>query len=211
MRTFFGEVAAGPRGPALSLHAWGDDHNTLVIGLVAFTLYLRIPQWPNRGYDIDLGYGFSFADSGLHLHWGKRTKVLWYPWDWELHKRWERVEGDSYAKGRMFWIEVPRRMPHGQIATKTSVPYTYKLRSGEVQNVTATYYVSHTEQRWRWLQWLPWPRKTRTSIWVEFSEEVGEERGTWKGGTLGCGYDMLPGESALDCLRRMESERKFLR
>lgn len=211
MRTFFGEVAAGPRGPSLALHGWGDDHNTLVVGLVAFTLYVHVPRWPNRDYDVDRGYGFSFADTGLHLYWGKRTKVLWYPWSWDFYKRWELVAGESYAKDRQIWVEVPPRMPHGQLATKSTAPYTYKLRSGEQQNVTATYYVSHAEWRWRWLKWLPWPRRTESSIWVDFSEEVGEGRGSWKGGTLGCGYRLKPGESPLECLRRMEAERRFPR
>lgn len=47
------------------------------------------------------------------------------------------------------------------------------------------------------------------AIDVQFSDEVGERTGSWKGGTIGCGYNMLPGESPLDTLRRMEAERKF--
>lgn len=211
MRFSFGEVALGPRGPALALHGWGGDHNTLVIGLIAFTLYLHIPQWVIEDYDMDRAYGFSFADTGLHLNWGKRTKVLWYPWSWEFYKRWELVAGDSYARGREFWVELPGRMNHGNLGTKSTAPYVYKLRSGEQQNVTATYYAEHAEWRWRWLQWLPWPRKTSTCICVQFSEEVGEGRGSWKGGTLGCGYELKPGESPLECLRRMERERTFSR
>lgn len=147
MRFRFGEVALGPKGPSLALHGWGDDHNTLVLGLVLFSLYLHVPRWPNQGYDVEMGYGFSFCDTGLHLYWGKRTKVLWYPWSWDFHKRWELVAGGSYATGRDFWIEVPSAMNHGQIATKSTAPYAYKRRSGEVQNVTATYYVTHSEWR----------------------------------------------------------------
>jgi hypothetical protein len=209
MRTFFGEIALGPRGPALALHGWGDDHNTLVLGLVAFTIYLHVPRWPNQRYDIEMGYGFSFCDTGLHLHWGRQTKVLWYPWSWDFYKRWELVEGDNYAKGRTFWIELPRAIDHGNLATKHTADYAYKLRSGDAQKVTATYYVEHQEWRCRWLKWLPWPRKSQTCISVAFSGEVGEGINTWKGGTLGCGYQMRPGESALECLRRMETERTF--
>lgn len=211
MRTFFGEIAAGPRGPALSLHAFGDDHNTLVIGIIACTLYVNVPRWPNRDYDIEMGYGFSFTDIGLHLHWGKRTKVLWYPWSWEFYKRWELVSGGSYAAGREFWIEVPRRMNHGELATKHQYVYTYNRKNGDVQKVVATYYVGSMEHRWRWLQWLPFPRRVSKFISVDFSNEVGEGTGSYKGGVLGCGYDMLPGESALECLQRMERERKFSR
>ena len=44
---------------------------------------------------------------------------------------------------------------------------------------------------------------------VNFSDEVGERSGSWKGGTLGCGYDLLKNETMEQCLRRMEKERKF--
>jgi hypothetical protein len=41
------------------------------------------------------------------------------------------------------------------------------------------------------------------------SKECGERKGSWKGGTLGCSYELLPNETPLDCLKRMEKERKF--
>lgn len=97
------------------------------------------------------------------------------------------------------------------ILWKESHPYQYTLRDGEVQNVTATIGVSEREWRWRWFKWLPFPRRISKTIDVDFSEEVGEERGSWKGGTLGCGYEMLADETPVECLRRMEKERKFER
>lgn len=47
------------------------------------------------------------------------------------------------------------------------------------------------------------------SIDVEFNAEVGERTGSWKGGCIGCGYQMNPNETPLQALRRMEAERKF--
>jgi hypothetical protein len=44
---------------------------------------------------------------------------------------------------------------------------------------------------------------------VEFDREVGERSGTWKGGCIGCGYKMLPGETIAQAIRRMEAERVF--
>ena len=35
------------------------------------------------------------------------------------------------------------------------------------------------------------------------SDEVGEETGSWKGGTIGCGYNLKPGETAEECFDRM--------
>jgi len=42
-----------------------------------------------------------------------------------------------------------------------------------------------------------------------FDREIGERSGSWKGGCIGCGWDMKPGETAEQTLRRMESERTF--
>jgi hypothetical protein len=51
--------------------------------------------------------------------------------------------------------------------------------------------------------------KTQKTISIDFDREVGERKGSWKGGTLGCGYELLPNENPLECLRRMEKDRKF--
>jgi len=41
---------------------------------------------------------------------------------------------------------------------------------------------------------LNWTPITRTAhyIDVQFSDEVGERSGSWKGGTIGCAYEMRP-------------------
>jgi len=43
----------------------------------------------------------------------------------------------------------------------------------------------------------------------KLSKEVGKEKGSWKGGCVGCSYEILPNETPLECLKRMEKERKF--
>lgn len=88
-------------------------------------------------------------------------------------------------------------------------PYRYLLRSGEVQQRIATIHVERREWRLRWLRWTRLGRDVRYYLDVEFSDEVGERSGSWKGGTVGCGYEMRPGETPSQCLRRMESERRF--
>lgn len=132
-------------------------------------------------------YGFVFFADGLHLHWGKSRgrqddpfKLVDMPWHW-------------------------RHREHLVLSEPEKHPYAYRLRSGEVQERTATIRV---ETR-RWTRfWIPW-KLTKKYIDVAFDKEVGERSGTWKGGVLGCSYDMLPGESAAECLGRMELERRF--
>lgn len=132
-------------------------------------------------------YGFIFFGDGLHLHWGKArgrqddpSKIIQMPWGWRHRK-------------------------HEILSEPETHPYRYVLNRGDVQDRTATIKV----ERRTWTRpWLPW-RRVSTYIDVEFNGEIGERSGSWKGGCIGCSYDMLPGESALETLRRMERERKF--
>mgnify|MGYP000896903959 FL=1 len=134
-------------------------------------------------------YGFAFHEEYLWLYHGNdtgrprdgsRTTFL-MPWGWRH---------DDAAH---------RSLPAGEH------DYTYVLRSGEVQKRKARITVEHRE----WTRpWLPW-RRVSDAIWVDFDGEVGERAGSWKGGTTGCGYEMAPGETPLETLRRMEGERKL--
>lgn len=47
------------------------------------------------------------------------------------------------------------------------------------------------------------------TIDIRFSAEVGSRAGSWKGGTIGCSYEMNPGETPEHTLRRMQAVRRF--
>lgn len=96
-----------------------------------------------------------------------------------------------------------------EIIWSETYPYTYVLKNGTVQERLATVKVEEREWRWYWFKWLPLTKKVCKTIAVDFNDEVGERTGSWKGGTLGCGWDMRYGELPIQALRRMESERKF--
>lgn len=85
--------------------------------------------------------------------------------------------------------------------------YTYTLKNGEIQKRKAT--ITVEEREWRRFKRVPLFRMIRRSIDVEFDGEVGERTGSWKGGCVGCGTDLLPNETPLKALRRMEATRKF--
>lgn len=209
MRTFFGEIAIGPSGPAVEVACFNDSHNTLILGLILFKLYLKIPLWFSDGYDIERGYGFSFTRDGLHWHWGTKTRVYWYPWSWD-HYRTAILRPDG-SIWKDFWK--PTLDGRGVIpeTLKERHPYRYLLDDpeGTVQRCTATVNGREMEWRLRCAKWLPWPRLIRRTIDVEFSEEMGSGRGSWKGGVLGTGAEWRRGESMRQALRRMERERRF--
>ena len=88
-------------------------------------------------------------------------------------------------------------------------PYTYTLKSGEIQSRLATIKIREMEHRQLWLKWTSFNNLIRKSIEIDFNDEVGEETGSWKGGCTGCSYELRNTETPLESLRRMEKERKF--
>ena len=141
------------------------------------------------------GMKYKFFDLPWSLQW-YRTSYFMSDGEWE-HEYKERKIHDVHSE------EFNKR----KFRQKES--YTYVLNSGEVQKRIATVTVDEREWRRKWLMWSNLFNRIRTTIGVEFNDEVGERSGSWKGGTLGCGYEILPNETPLMCLRRMEKERKF--
>lgn len=198
-------------------------------------LGLNILKWYFRLFSVKSNYdrdpwhafGFSYADAALHLRWGKRTKVIWMPWDWGANIRNEvqNEKGEfvlasdvmeSIARKWLLRAGVSRdslwnlNIPDGRKMYEST--YRYILKNGEVQERVAKYYVGEREWRWRIFHPLAiGPKKVSRTINIDFDKEVGEGTGSWKGGCLGCGYEMLPGETPEQTLRRMERERKFSR
>lgn len=68
------------------------------------------------------------------------------------------------------------------------------------------------EMEWRWgtgyFKWLSWFTKPfiRRTLRINFDKETGYEKGSWKGGTIGHGIDMMPGESAQSAFNRYAAE-----
>ena len=132
-------------------------------------------------------FGFRFHEDLLFIHYGNPTgtrespeKAFNMPWAWKHREHLILSEPETH-------------------------PYTYTLRSGEVQRRTAT--IKLESRRWTRF-WLPWHKVSR-AIDITFSDEVGERSGSWKGGCIGCGFELLPSETPLQALRRMEATRKF--
>lgn len=223
VRTRIGEISYRSRGLAFDFGSYGEPH--LHIGLFFFAWFMPLPRWTDRFFrgsnSIERDrYGFSWRWSdgcSLHLHWGQRVKVIWMPWQLEhirtdylgVDLRWhdDKVKPGSWRNplepGPEPWSEVH--------------PYHYMLDSGEVQTVDATITRRRAYHGRMWLgpKWLRrWlrsvlPKQCFDSIDVQFSDEVGARRGSWKGGCVGCSYDIKPEESPKAALYRMQRERRF--
>lgn len=185
-------------GPCLFHEGWSFN---------LFGLYLPMRLKPRaiRDGDIMEKWGFTVCDRSIHFNWGNKTKVIHFPWDWKHLKHEVRRPDESWVPYVGSYEK--DKEPDGRWFAEYH--YVYRLNSGEVQGRVAEIHVGRREWRWRWFMWLPWPSMKIQSIDVAFDGEVGEKSGSWKGGTIGCGYDMKPNETPLETLRRMERDRKF--
>jgi hypothetical protein len=195
----------------------------LLIPFVFFgwgTLYINLPIKTGIQDCDSAAWGFNYHNNiiwiyiggGGNFEGGKKWKTFHMPWDmdWvrtttflkdgsEFHEtkgsptKWQ---GDGY--GTYDWLN----------KEKWQETYPY-IDSYDNTTVNATISVEEREWRPRGARWTSLFAKIRKNIHVEFDNEVGKEKGSYKGGTLGCGYEMKPNETPLECLKRMEKERKF--
>ena len=157
-------------------------------------------------------YGVQIHDNTFWIHLGGEMNsweqcdskwltwyLPWFSWVFDIHEVWTD-EG---------WVEANRgeySSPYSDDRVVETHPYSYALKNGEVQSREAVIF----KERRKWhRKWFPFIKMIRETISVDFSDEVGEKTGSWKGGCTGCGYDLKKGETMLSCLRRMEAERKF--
>jgi len=197
------------RGLALELCLF-EDGFTFHVHALWTNIYLRLPalkrfRWEPR--DIMESWGASLVDGSWHLHWGPHTKLWTLPWrDWSQTNHDVRCADGSWHP----YVGTYERDKEPDGRHIETSEYRYVLNSGEVQERIASFYVERRVRKLRLLRWLPWG-VTSYGIDVEFSDEVGEGTGSWKGGTVGCGYRLRPNETPRECLKRMQRERKFSR
>lgn len=184
-------------------------------------IYLRLPFDTGKGdksespeYTI-MTYTNGEVIDELWLVWGKKRNHIQLPWalvwnktstllkdgSWFNETKKNRLDWGGKGYGSYEWLKENKH--------KETHPFNYTLKSGEKQETEATIVVRKRTWKRRALQFTNLFSKTIKDIEVTFNEEVGEDRGSWKGGVLGCSYEMKPGETPLQTLQRMEKERKF--
>lgn len=201
--------------PTLSLRigpaSYFDNRLCIHTELLWISLWIHLPIYSTVDECEYPEFGWYYHSNSLVLCWNMTNKFIHMPWTYE----WVRTSRyckdgtwvtDSKADGRKdFWKEEWK----DKLYTETH-HYLYTTKYGDVQDdIEATIGVSEMEHRQKWLKWTKRFAKIRKSIEIEFSNEIGSERGSWKGGTIGCGYTMLPGETPYITLMRMQKERSF--
>lgn len=166
-------------------------------------------------------YGFSLTknDDGqwnfLSFYYGPQTwdsttekrKSFFLPWS-----EWDHVRFSLYnPDGSHFWTQRDRQTGlrgfDEQMKQEASVPkvhFGFQDYDGEL--IVATCHIE--EREWhRGRGWFKWLRHfsrpiIRRSLSLKFSSEVGREKGSWKGGTIGHGVNMLSVETPRQAFER---------
>lgn len=204
----WGELSSGKLGFALGYSVYHEEAHWR-IQILWPSIYIKAPmlirQKPGTE-DWCASYGFSTFEKAIHLNWRRRVKIIDMPWAYGSAVRWSVFDANGNKHLKIHQYDDGPYQDQRHIETH---PFVYVLRDGTIQNRTATIYGEEMEWRLRYTPWLPWPRKIRRSISITFDDEVGERTGSWKGGTIGCGFEWRDGESMKRCLQRMQHEREF--
>jgi hypothetical protein len=156
-------------------------------------------------------YGVYYFERQFCICYGTKIKFIDMPWNLD----WIRTSYLNHATNE--WINEKKGEIKDfyddniwkNILYVESYPYEYTTKSGEEQHCIATINVVEREWRWKWFKWLSLTKFVRKVVDIQFSDDMGERKGSRKGGITGCSYDMKKNETPYDCLKRMEKERKF--
>jgi hypothetical protein len=167
-----------------------------------------LDRWVFEPHEIMESWRITTCDGSVQFNWGRHCKVIWLPWCRERVQHEVRRPDGSWAP----YVGSYERDKEPDGRGLFYYPYEYALRSGEVQRATATVYVERNRYVWRLFRKTPlfwWLWRWGYCIAIEFDREMGERAGSWKGGTVGCYWELRKGESPEQALRRMEREREF--
>jgi hypothetical protein len=193
-----------------------DNRPRINLDLIFFSLTLVLPYRNKWTDECDPPkYGLSIHNNTVWIYRGGKGNMgggnKWWTWSIPfITKEWVRTsillkddtwEHETTGNRKDFWKDEWKQKQK---------QWTYNYTdSYDDEVIPTTIYVCEREWRPKWLKWTSLFSKKDRSIDIRFSKECGKRKGSWKGGTTGCGYTLLPNETPIQCLQRMEKERKF--
>lgn len=164
-------------------------------------------------------YGFSYSEGFFHLLFGVQTGDSRTTQDWGMFLPWTQlrhVRTSLYGLyGEHYWSEHTKttrgeiatdRYERQRIAEETCPARTFLFTDYDGEQIAARTIIEELE--WRqgegWFKWLSlfYAPKIRRSLDIKYSSETGPRKGSYKGGVIGHGIEMLPGELHEETFRR---------
>lgn len=209
----FGPFTIGPWSKTIGLYAEGgdpteDEGPRGIIRLIAFgwAIQMNIPiKWIGRQYgftlsDMSEGCGYNF----FQLFYGRNTMDGSKDQSWSKHlpwKEWDHVRHSLYRPDGTLFLHRADDMEFTKyLRKKDECPKThFGFEDYDEELIVATCTIE--EREWhRGVGWFKWLRffyspKVVRSLDIKFSQEMGPDKGSWKGGTLGHGINMYADET----------------
>lgn len=164
-------------------------------------------------------YGFSYSEGFLQVFLGRQTNDSSTEQSWSKFlpwTQWRHVRRSFYGLAGehvatlpdtgQSYLGNPGRWDRERAIEEATPTVTFAFRDFDDETLTARTRIE--EREWRfgtgWFKWLSLFRcpKIKRSLDIRFSGETGKRKGSWKGGTIGHGIEMLPGELHKDAFRR---------
>jgi len=212
-----------------SVCGYEEGNGELHISMFGWHSVFKFPWKSKRFPDGDCDapeYGIAIHDSTFWLYKGGNGNLgggtKWWTWNLPFFT-WEHIRtdvecdmGDSEIGEMLRLLPVEslkydrdgNRIPLYKNMFVRVYKYDY-TDSYDGSVVPCVFWVEEMEWRRKWFKWSKKFSKVKRYIEIEFFGEVGKDKGSWKGGCVGCGYDLLPGETPKECIKRMERLRKF--
>lgn len=192
----------------------------LNISLLGLHSVFRLP-WKSKRFpygDCDAPkWGIAIHSSHFWLYKGGKGNMnggsKWWAWELPFFSKIHVKHLVDTTDGMVDEKELEGKNPYVYYADNPRVnKYHYLYTdSYDGQKIDCEYWQEYREWRPKWLTWTKLFATKRDYIEIEFKKEVGKKKGSWKGGCVGCSYNMLPWETPLDTIQRMEKEREFQR
>lgn len=162
-------------------------------------------------------FGFRVSDGFLQVFLGPQTNDSTTTRDWSCFLPWTQWRFVRHSFYSLEGVEVytfreSRRRRTAQEterldAARRQVPKAcFRFLDFDGETIDATTHIQ--EREWKrgekWCSWLSlfYRPMVRRSLDIAFSRETGPRKGSWKGGTIGTGIEMLPGELHEAAFRR---------
>lgn len=200
-----------------------DEHpnNHLHISLYGHVFIMELPNFikPHNGCygQHSKNYGISYHNGFLQVFFGEQTfdsdtdkncckHLPWTQWR-HVRKSWYDNKGNhivthkegnkgSYWKEREKSEKMAEMFPHVSFVVE------------DYDGMITTAHTDIQEHEWKfgegWFKWLCIFRKPLIvrSLNIKFDDEIGKEKGTWKGGFIGTSIDMTKEETHKDAMLR---------
>lgn len=196
-----------------------------------FRKTFNIPNWiipsfiDKNGVEYSREFSLVFIEDAIMVYYGvqerygssqyKSWNIPWLNFRFNRHSAYnpnhtlfEDFEVNQAKQKRSTWNS------DRDASIRDAVPkvlISFKDFDGE--EIIATCHIEELEWLYgtSWCSWLSYIRKPliRRVIEITFNKETGNRKNSWKGGTIGCGEDMIGIESIFSTFSRYANKNKF--